>query len=229
MNKIIILGGGSAGWMTAATLIKTYPNKDITLIESPNTPIVGVGESTLGQINKWLSLLEIKDEEFMPYTDASYKLSIRFENFYKKEDGGFHYPFGRTFEKNLSWGKQNWFVKKYFNKKITNNDYANFINPNMSLVNNNRIFKNKNNELINFDFKNDTAYHFDAIKFGIWLKDKPDLKPQYGKVAFLNQKAKDYGLEKGDLVYFKRFRDYKMNINDKDYYRMDFTDIICKF
>lgn len=84
MNKIIILGGGSAGWMTAATLIKTYPNKDITLIESPNTPIVGVGESTLGQINKWLSLLEIKDEEFMPYTDASYKLSIRFENFYKK-------------------------------------------------------------------------------------------------------------------------------------------------
>ena len=41
----------------------------------------------------------------------------------------------------------------------------------MSLVNNNRIFKNKNNELINFDFKNDTAYHFDAIKFGIWLKD----------------------------------------------------------
>ena len=171
MNKIIILGGGSAGWMTAATLIKTYPNKDITLIESPNTPIVGVGESTLGQINKWLSLLEIKDEEFMPYTDASYKLSIRFENFYKKEDGGFHYPFGRTFEKNLSWGKQNWFVKKYFNKKITNNDYANFINPNMSLVNNNRIFKNKNNELINFDFKNDTAYHFDAIKFGIWLKD----------------------------------------------------------
>ena len=64
---------------------------------------------------------------------------------------------------------------------------------------------------------------------GLWLKDKPDLKPQYGKVAFLNQRAKDYGLQKGDLVYFKRFRDYKMNINSKDYYRMDFTDIICKF
>ena len=83
-EKIIILGGGSAGWMTAATLISQFPNKDITVVESPNTPIIGVGESTLGAINDWLKLLNIKDEDFMPYTDASYKLSIRFENFYEK-------------------------------------------------------------------------------------------------------------------------------------------------
>ena len=64
MSNIIILGGGSAGWMTAATLIKMYPDKNITLIESPNTPTVGVGESTLGRINKWLDLLGIKDKDF---------------------------------------------------------------------------------------------------------------------------------------------------------------------
>ena len=171
MNKIIVLGGGSAGWMTAATLINTFPKKEIVLIESPNTPIIGVGESTLGQINKWLNLLNIKDKDFMPHTDASYKLSIRFENFYEKGDGGFHYPFGRTFENDLSWGKQNWFVKKYLNKKINNSDYANFINPNMALVNSNKLFKNDKKELESFNFKNDTAYHFDAIKFGIWLKN----------------------------------------------------------
>ena len=171
MNKIIVLGGGSAGWMTAATLINTFPKKEIVLIESPNTPIIGVGESTLGQINKWLNLLNIKDKDFMPHTDASYKLSIRFEDFYEKGDGGFHYPFGRTFENDLSWGKQNWFVKKYLNKKINNSDYANFINPNMALVNSNKLFKNDKKELESFNFKNDTAYHFDAIKFGIWLKN----------------------------------------------------------
>ena len=60
-NKIIILGGGSAGWMTAATLIKAFPKKDITVIESPNIKTVGVGESTLGQIRGWQSLLDIKD------------------------------------------------------------------------------------------------------------------------------------------------------------------------
>jgi len=105
-DKIIILGGGSAGWMTAATMIKMYPKKDITLIESPDTPIIGVGESTLGQINNWLSLLDIKDEDFMPHTDASYKLSIRFEDFYQKNDKGFHYPFGFPIEDNLSWGNK---------------------------------------------------------------------------------------------------------------------------
>ena len=47
MKNITIVGGGSAGWMTAATLIKCFPSKKITLIESPNIPTIGVGESTL--------------------------------------------------------------------------------------------------------------------------------------------------------------------------------------
>jgi len=55
MDKIIIVGGGSAGWMTASTLIKTFPDKDITVIESPKYPTIGVGESTLGRIKTGLS------------------------------------------------------------------------------------------------------------------------------------------------------------------------------
>jgi tryptophan halogenase len=104
-DKIIILGGGSAGWMTAATFIKCFPKKDITLIESPDFPTVGVGESTIGGIREWTDLLKLNDRDFMRHTDASYKLSIRFENFYKKGDGGFHYPFGRPFIKNNKFGK----------------------------------------------------------------------------------------------------------------------------
>lgn len=228
MNKIIILGGGSAGWMTAATMIKMYPKKDITLIESPNIPGVGVGESTLGQINKWLGLLNIKDKDFMPYTDASYKLSIRFEDFYEKKDGGFHYPFGRPFEDNLSWGKQNWYLKKYLNKKILNNDYANFINPNMALVNNNKIFKNENNELLGFNFTNDTAYHFDAIKFGSWLKDNYCIPKGVNHIVedVVNIKTKKEGIVslngyKADLYFdctgFKSILMNKIGAKFKDY------------
>ena len=53
INKILVVGGGSAGWMTAATLIKSFPKKQITLIESPNIKTVGVGESTIGGIKNW--------------------------------------------------------------------------------------------------------------------------------------------------------------------------------
>ena len=170
-NKIIIVGGGSAGWMVASTLVNRFPNKDITVIESPNIPIVGVGESTLGQINHWLKMLGIKDEDFMPHTDASYKLSIRFEDFYKKGDGGFHYPFGDVVETKKLGLKQWWFEKKARYPETPVTDYANWLYQNMALVNNNVIFKNEKNELDHFDFQYHTAYHFDATKFGLWLKD----------------------------------------------------------
>ena len=84
-DKIIIVGGGTAGFMTATTMLKLFPKKRITLIESPNIKTVGVGESTINQFRKWLSLMNIKDEDFMKYCDASYKLSIRFTNFHKKK------------------------------------------------------------------------------------------------------------------------------------------------
>jgi len=54
MNKIeniVIVGGGTAGWMSATTLISLFPNKKITLVGSPNIKTVGVGESTVGAAN----------------------------------------------------------------------------------------------------------------------------------------------------------------------------------
>ena len=59
INKIVIVGGGSAGWMSASFLIKAFPNKEIVLVESPDYPIVGVGESTLGGIKAYCAFLDI--------------------------------------------------------------------------------------------------------------------------------------------------------------------------
>jgi len=55
INKIVIVGGGSSGWMTAASLIKNFPDIELTLIESSDIPTIGVGESTIGSINTYLS------------------------------------------------------------------------------------------------------------------------------------------------------------------------------
>src|SRR5210317_173611 len=108
-ETITIVGGGSAGWMAAATLIRLFPNKKITLIESKNTPIVGVGESTLGSISDWCRLIRLEDKDFMKECDATYKLSIKFTDFYRKGSGAFHYPFGLPFEHGLDAGKNTWY------------------------------------------------------------------------------------------------------------------------
>ncbi len=170
-DKILIVGGGSAGWMTAATLIKSFPKKQITLIESPNIKTVGVGESTIGGIKNWTKYLDIEDDEFFKATDATYKLSIRFENFYNKKDGGFHYPFG---DANLDGNHaklNDWVFKKHLYPKTHRSNFAESMYPQMALVNENKLFDNHNNE-IPFNFKRDTAYHFDATKFGLFLRDK---------------------------------------------------------
>jgi len=51
IEKVVIVGGGSSGWMTASSLLKHFPDIDLTLIESSDIPTIGVGESTIGSIN----------------------------------------------------------------------------------------------------------------------------------------------------------------------------------
>ena len=113
-DNIIIVGGGSAGWMTAATLIKTFPNKNISVIESPDVSIVGVGESTLSFIKQWTKYLEIDDKEFLSGTNGVYKLSIKFTDFYKKGEA-FHYPFGTVDIEGNNSRLNDWWFKKAFN------------------------------------------------------------------------------------------------------------------
>jgi len=169
IKNILVVGGGSAGWMTASTLIKQFPQKNISLIESPNISTIGVGESTIGGIRNWTNFLEIDDKHFLKHTDGSYKLSIKFTDFYKKGEA-FHYPFGNPYLNDTRSGLNDWWHKKSFYPNTNNSDYADCIYPQMAIVNQNKCFYNEHNE-IPFDFKKDTAYHFDATKFGIWLRD----------------------------------------------------------
>ena len=94
LDSIVVVGGGTSGWMTASTLVRAYPDKKITVIESKDVPTIGVGESTVGGIRKWAQYVGLRDETFFAKTDATIKMSIKFNDFYKKDSGGFHYPFG---------------------------------------------------------------------------------------------------------------------------------------
>jgi tryptophan halogenase len=165
INNITIVGGGSAGWMTATTLLNQFPNKKITLVESPNISNIGVGESTVPNFNDWLNLVDINYFDFMPHCDAVFKLGIAFKNWYRKDSETFYYPFGplRLFPK-----LNDWHIKKIFYPETPISDYADCFYPSMSLINQNKSFSPnlKNDELYS-----DHAYQFDATKFGIWLRD----------------------------------------------------------
>ena len=90
--KVCIVGGGSAGWMTATTFCKLL-NYDITLVESPDIPNCGVGESTLQFIQKWIDLVGLREYEqkLLVESNGTLKHSIKFTNFLKQNSGGFHY------------------------------------------------------------------------------------------------------------------------------------------
>lgn len=81
VRKVVIAGGGTAGWITAATLSSQLgPLLDITLVESDDIRTVGVGEATIPTQKSFHRLLGINEQEFMRATRASFKLGIAFEN-----------------------------------------------------------------------------------------------------------------------------------------------------
>jgi len=173
-DNIVIVGGGSAGWMSATTLISLFPNKNITLLESPKVPTIGVGESTIQNIRGWLNMVGIHETDFMKDCDATYKLSIKFTDFYKKNSGGFHYPFGTVHIPPVAnkHGLNAWFIKKALHPETPVEDYCRSFYPHTPLFEKNKISKNEDGSFGIFNLKTDSAFHLDAVKFANWLRDK---------------------------------------------------------
>lgn len=94
VQKVVILGGGTAGWMVAAALAKQLPRAcTVELVESEEIGIVGVGEATLPHLRFFVESLGIDEADFMKTTHATFKLGIAFRDFGRIGTSYLH-PFG---------------------------------------------------------------------------------------------------------------------------------------
>jgi tryptophan halogenase len=171
-DNIVIVGGGSAGWITAATLIAKFPNKNITVVESSLIPTIGVGESTIPEILEWLKVLGINYNDFLKEVNGTFKAGIGFTNFLREDSGTFFYPFGypdfyETENRSIDWKR-----KKIIYPETPYGDYVEYYYPFAHSFKTNKIVDKQSDK---FNFLNpllDYAFQVDAQLFAKWLAEK---------------------------------------------------------
>ncbi len=180
IRKVVIAGGGTAGWCAAAALSRLIgPVLDITLIESADIGIVGVGESTIPTVRAFHHLASIDEQAFMRETDATFKLGIDFENWARLGDRYFH-SFGKL-------GKSPWLASFYNiwlearSKGMGGplDDYS--LETRAAMAGKFQLHKN---------LPISYAYHLDAVLYGKYLRklsEATGVKRQEGQIVSVQQ------------------------------------------
>jgi len=198
IRRVVIAGGGTAGWCAAAALSKLIgPLIDITLIESEEIGIVGVGEATIPTARTFHHFLGIDERAFLKASNATYKLGIAFENWGREGDRYIH-SFGEI-------GKSNWMAPFHHvwmaaRDKGFGGDLSDYCFE-LQAAEQGRFFTS-DTARINY------AYHFDAVLYGRFLRQFSEangVRRIEGRIRHVQQDAESgfitaLDLESGETV-----------------------------
>jgi len=195
IKSIVIVGGGTAGWMTAAALSKVLGPKyaSITLVESDDIGIVGVGEATIPQIGTYNRMLGIDEDEFVKRTKGSFKLGIEFVDWKQMGEKYFH-PFG-TYGLNMEGVSFHAYWQRLQQLGIADDIDSYSLNS---------IAARQNKFMRPFDAGESPlsyiayAFHFDAGLYSLYLRslaEERGVVRHEGKITSVNQRAEDGFIE----------------------------------
>ena len=169
IKNIVILGGGTAGWMTASLLQKKWQELGIkiTVVESPDIGIIGVGEGSTPLLKVFFDSLDISESEWMPECNATYKNGISFNNWSTVADyESYFHPFPCSLDF-ATFGM----LYKYSAMRRKGEDVP--AHPNrFSLMANLTEKKLAPIPSKNFPFHFQYGYHFDSVLIGKFLRNK---------------------------------------------------------
>ncbi|MDO3380918.1 tryptophan halogenase family protein [Gilvimarinus algae] len=180
MKRVVIAGGGTAGWIVAAALSHQLGELlDITLVESEEISTVGVGEATIPPMRTFHRLLGIDEQEFMKATDATFKLGIQFEDWKQIGEKYFH-SFGFTGKHTLITDFIHFWLR---GKKLgVARDFGSYCLEFKAALNGRFSLGKRSN--LNY------AFHIDAGRYASFLKKLSEargVKWVEGKIAQVNQ------------------------------------------
>jgi len=187
ISKIIIAGGGTSGWLTAAYLVKNlnYP-VEITLIESTQLGPIGVGEGTQPYTTTFLRACGLEPKDWMPYSDASYKLGVEFigwndQPFFVDNDSIKTHDTGKGLN-HLAWVSKN--SEEYFKWLPAYRLAKNNISPKLT----------ESLDFVVGSTNSAEAVHFNAIKIAETLRNLTKDKIKYYDANILKVLQDDNGI-----------------------------------
>ena len=166
IRNIVIVGGGTAGWMTAAQLAKVFEQRiQIRVIESARIGTVGVGEATFNTIKVFFDALGLEEADWMPHCNATYKLAIRFAGWTAHREH-FYHPFERCRSVDELTLPEWWLRLRPHNQPL---DYACLSTPH--LCDRGRAPRYLDGTPFDEHTAYPYAYHFDANGLASFLRD----------------------------------------------------------